>query len=130
MQSLISASQFFVKVDLLQGYHQIALSYKSRNLFYFALEDSLYRYTHTPMGYTGSSHYFNQIIQKIMEDITGVHVEIDDLLCKGAAMEEDLSTFKKVLTRCREKNIKLARHKLEFGKEIYFTGTHIGGPDG
>ena len=76
MQSLSLTSQFFVKADLLQGYHQIALSDKSRNLFCFALEDGLYRYTRTPMGYTGSSHYFNRIIQKIMEDITGVHVEI------------------------------------------------------
>ena len=59
MQSLLSASQFFVKADLLQGYHQIALSNKSRNLFCFTLEDGLYRYTRAPMGYTGSSLYFN-----------------------------------------------------------------------
>ena len=120
MQSLSSASQFFMKADLLQGYHQIALSDKSRKLFCFALEDGLYRYTCAPMGYTGSSHYFNRIIQKIMEDIQGAHVEIDDLLCKGVMMEDVLSTLRKVLTRCREKNIKLARHKLEFGKEIDF----------
>ena len=130
MQSLSSTSQFFVKVDLLQGYHQIALSDKSRNLFCFALGNGLYRYTRAPMGYTGSSHYFNRIIQKIMEDITGVHVEINNLLCEGTTMEEVLSTFRKVLTRCREKNIKLARYKLEFGKEIDFTGTYMGGPDG
>ena len=117
MQSLSLASEFFVKADLLQGYHQIALSDKSRNLFCFALEDGLYRYAWAPMGYMGSSHYFNCIIQKIMEAITGVHVEINDLLCEGTTMEEVLSTFRKVLTRCREKNIKLARHKLEFGKK-------------
>ena len=111
MQSLLSASQYFVKADLLQGYHQIALSDKSHNLFCFALED-LYRYTRAPMGYTGSSHYFNRVIQKLMEDIQGVHVEIDDLLCEAVSMEEVLSTLRKVLTRCREKNIKQARHKL------------------
>ena len=48
MQSLSSTSQFFVKADILQGYHQIALSDKSRNLFCFTLEDSLYRYTRAP----------------------------------------------------------------------------------
>ena len=65
-----------------------------------------------------------------MEDIQGVHVEIDDLLCEWVSMEEVLLTLWKVLTRCREKNIKLARHKLEFGKEIDFSGTHLGGPEG
>ena len=57
-------------------------------------------------------------------------MEIDDLLCEGVSMEEVLSTLRKVLIRCREKNIKLARHKLEFGKEIDFAGTHLGGPEG
>ena len=49
-------------------------------------------------------------------------MEIDDLLCEGVTMEKLLTTLRKVLTRCREKNIKLARHKLEFGKEIDFAG--------
>ena len=66
----------------------------------------------------------------IMENIQGVHIEIDDLLCEGVMMEDVLATLRQVLTRCREKNIKLARHKLEFGKEIDFTGTHLGGPEG
>ena len=31
---------------------------------------------------------------------------------------------------CKEKHIKLARHKLEFRREVDFAGTHIGGPKG
>ena len=45
-------------------------------------------------------------------------------------MKEALLIFRKVLTRCREKNIKLARHKLEFSTEVNFACTHIGGPEG
>ena len=112
MQSLSSVSRYYIKNDLLQGYHQIALLEKNRNLFCFALEDSLYRYMRAPMGYTGSSHYFNRIIQKIMEDIPRTHVEINDILSESPTMEEVLSIFRKVLTHCREKNIKLARHNL------------------
>ena len=65
-----------------------------------------------------------------MEDIPGVHIEIEDLLCEAVTMEEVLQILRKVLTRCREKNIKLARLKLEFGKEIDFAGTYLGGPEG
>merc|ERR1711867_315206 len=43
MQAISSASQYFIKADLLQGYHQILLSDKSINLFCFTLEDGLYR---------------------------------------------------------------------------------------
>ena len=115
---------------MLQGYHQTALSEKSRNLFCFALEDGLYHYTRAPMGYTGLSHYFNRIIQKIMEDIQGKHMDIEDLLMKAPTMEETIARFRKVLIHCRERNIKLARRKLEFGTEVDFAGTHIGGPEG
>ena len=80
MTSLKSSSKFFCKLDLLQGYHQIPISSKSRNLFCFALEDGLYRYCRAPMGYKGSSHYFNRIVQKIFEDITSTHIQVDDLL--------------------------------------------------
>ena len=79
MQSINPASKYFVKLDLLQGYHQIPLSEKSKNLFVFALEDGLYQYIRAPMGYTGSSYYFNKVIQKLMEGIGGVHIEIDDI---------------------------------------------------
>ena len=130
MQSLKSSSKFYCKNDLLQGYHQIPISMKSRNLFCFALEDGLYRYTRAPMGYTGSSHYFNRIVQKIFEDIQDTHIEVDDILTEADTMEECIATFKKILIHCRNKGIKLARHKLEFGREVDFAGTHIGGPEG
>ena len=88
MQSLKSSSKFYCKNDLLQGYHQIPISMKSQNLFCFALEDGLYRYTRAPMGYLGSSHYFNRIVQKIFEDIQDTQIEVDDILTEVDSMEE------------------------------------------
>ena len=82
------------------------------------------------MGYKGSSHYFNRIVQKIFEDITSTHIEVDDILSEGETIEECLATLRQILLRCREWGIKLARHKLEFGREVDFAGTHIGGKDG
>ena len=78
------------------------------------MEDGLYRYTRAPMGYSGSSHYFNRIVQKIFEDIQDTHIEVDDILTEAGSMEEVIATFKKILKCCCEKGIKLARHKLEF----------------
>merc|ERR1712082_104838 len=120
MTSLKSSSKFSCKNDLLQGYHQIPIYSKSQNLFCFALEDRLYCYCRAPMGYKGSSHYFNRIVQKIFEDITSTHIEVDDLLSEGETIEECWATLKQILLRCREWGIKLARHKLEFGREVNF----------
>ena len=95
MQSLKSSSKFFIKNDLLQGYHQIPISMKSRNFFCFALEDGLYRYTRAPMGYSGSSHYFNRIVQKIFKDIQDTHIEVDDILTEADSMEEVIARIRK-----------------------------------
>ena len=65
-----------------------------------------------------------------MEGISGVHIEVDDLLIEAKEMLEALDILRQVLTRARLKNIKLARHKIEFGTQIEFAGVHLGGPDG
>ena len=80
MQSLKSSSKLFIKADVLQGFHQIELDTSCCNLFCFALEDGLYRYTRAPIGYAGSSYYFNQVIKNIWKKFPQTHVEINDLL--------------------------------------------------
>ena len=99
MQNLNADSKFFIKSDMLQGYHQIPLAKEARNLFCFALDSGLYRYLRTPMGYSRSSHYFNKVVQKCLEDIEKVHVEIDDVLVEGVDSDEAAKTFKQILLK-------------------------------
>ena len=89
MHSLKSASKFFIKADMLQGYNQIPLAMKSRNLFCFSLGDGFYRYTRAPIGCSRSSHHFNRIIQKIFEDIPDTHIKIDDLLIEAEILKSN-----------------------------------------
>ena len=46
------------------------------------------------MVYTGSSHYFHIVIQKLFEDITQVHIKIDDLLVEVELQEEAIPIFR------------------------------------
>ena len=88
MQSLDAGSKYFIKADLLQGYHQLELVTESKNLFCFALESGIYRYICCPMGY--------KVVQKHLEDIQKVHVEVDDLLSEGQNPEEAIETLQDV----------------------------------
>ena len=82
------------------------------------------------MGYAGSSHYFNKVIQKHLEDIPNTKVEVDDLLNESDGPDDAIDSFRHLLVCCRAKKIYLARHKLDAGEEVNFVGTHIGGPLG
>ena len=79
------------------------------------------------MDYYQSSHYFDKIVQKHLEDISNRQIEIDDLLTEAENEDEAINILRKVLERCHEKNIKLACHKLLARPEFDFAGTHIGG---
>ena len=59
-----------------------------------------------------------------------MHIEIDDLLVEGIDSDDATETFRKVLQRCRDKNIKLARYKLQAGEQLDFAGIELGSPNG
>ena len=82
------------------------------------------------MGFSASSHFFNKVVQKHLEDIPNSHLEIDDVLIEGKDENETIDSFRQLLERCRQKKVFLARHKLEAGEEVEFAGVHIGGPLG
>ena len=60
MQSLKATSRYYIKSDLIQGYHQLEIAPESKNYFCFALETGLYRYLRAPMGFSGSSHFLTR----------------------------------------------------------------------
>ena len=57
-----------------------------------------------------------------MEDITGTHVKIDDLLSKAATMEEVLSIFRKVLIFVQRKEHKTgeAQTRVRHGSQFHW----------
>ena len=82
------------------------------------------------MGFARSSHYFNRVVQKSLSEIAKCHMEVDDILIEAVNEDEAADSLRQVLERCRHKNIKLARYKIQCGPEIDFAGIHLGGQGG
>jgi hypothetical protein len=62
---------------------------------------------------------------KLMEDIEGAEVIVDDILVSGATIQEDDERLRKVLDRGRQCNLKLSKSKCKFRKdEVEYVG-HI-----
>ena len=58
MESLAPESTYFITADLTSGYHQLELHPDSKMLFCFNLQDGVYAYNRTPMGFRNSGHVF------------------------------------------------------------------------
>jgi hypothetical protein len=62
---------------------------------------------------------------KLMEDIEGAEVIVDDILVWGATIQEHDERFRKDLDRARQCNLKLSKSKCKFRKdEVEYVG-HI-----
>ena len=96
MSQVKASSNWFITVDLLSGYHQVAIKDQDRKYFAFMLDEGkqggCYVYTVAPMGFVNSGHYFVNSLSLLLAGLE-VLSEVDDLLLKGDTEEEVLGKF-------------------------------------
>ena len=133
MAQVKSSSNWFIAVDLLSGYHQVAIKEEDRQYFAFMLDEGkqggVFVYTVAPMGFCNSGHSFVNSLSLLLSDLE-VLSEVDDLLMEGESEEEVLKKFEKLLERCCKFNIKISRRKVQFGETVNFAGLTLGGENG
>ena len=133
MAQVKSSSNWFVAVDLLSGYHQVAIKEEDRQYFAFMIDEGkqggVFVYTVAPMGFCNSGHSFVNSLSLLLSDLD-VLSEVDDLLMEGETEDEVLKKVEELLKRCRKFNIKISRRKVQFGETVKFAGLTLGGENG
>ena len=69
MAQVSPASTMYVVVDLLSGYHQVAIKEEDKHLFSFLLENGVFNYTAAPMGFINSGHCFVNALSILLADL-------------------------------------------------------------
>ena len=83
-----------------------------------------------PFGLNCASEIYQSVMSRMVEDIEGAEVIVDDILVWGRTLKEHDQRLQKVLNRTREYNLKLSSEKCEFRKqEITYVG-HVLSSDG
>ena len=76
-------SNWFIAVNLLSGYHQVAIKEEDKHLFAFMIDKGkqggVFVYTSAPMGYCNSGHSFVNNLSLLLSDLD-VLSEVDDIL--------------------------------------------------
>lgn len=125
--SQFSGTKYFSTLDLLSGYHQVALTEDSKEKTAFATEDGLYQFTVMPQGACGSPATFQRLMNLVLAGISSQHAQayLDDVLIGGATFEEHISNLQAVFSRLQEHGLKLNSEKCKFlQKEAHYLG-HI-----
>jgi len=118
----INGSEYFSKIDLKNGYHQVQLDESSRQLTAFQTPLGPMRYKRLNMGISCASEIFQRIIQDILAGIPNQINISDDILIYAKTMKEHDIILHRVLRRLEKAGITVNTNKCEFQqtKLIFF----------
>lgn len=121
----MNGGEWFSKMDLRYGFHQLELEESSREITTFVTHRGLYRYKRLMSGISSAPEKYQQVISQIFHDIEGVQNISDDIVVFGRTREEHDQRLRLVLDRIGQKKLTLNSDKCEFGMDkITFMG-HI-----
>ena len=115
--------KIFTKLDLRQGYHQLALDTTTRQVETFSTPWGNYRPQRLVFGAKSSQDVFDEAMFRIFGDIPHCLNQRDDILLGGRDDAEHTNVLRTVLQRARDHGITFNKEKCQFGKEqIEFFG--------
>ena len=102
----LSSAQWFSKLDLRSGYHQIRMELGMRGKLLLG-PSMVYEWMVTPFGLTGAPSTFMRLMTEVLRPFLGkfVVVYLDDILVFSTKLQEHLGHLKKLLEKLREQKL-------------------------
>ena len=121
--------RYFSSLDLLQGYHQIAVEEGSREFTAFSDGNNLYQYCRMPFGVCNGPASFSRLVAVVLSgvpfDIANAY--LDDIIVAGGTFEEHMQNVQLVFTRLAQHGLKLNSEKCKlFQGEVEYLGHTVG----
>lgn len=128
----LGRARYFSCLDLMSGFHQIALEESSRDMTSFSTERGSFRFTRLPYGLKIAPNSFQRMMTIAFSGLTTekAFLYMDDLMVIAPSENQMLKNLREVFTTFRKFNLKLHPDKCVFFKhETTFLGhkcTNVG----
>ena len=121
LDAIPQGTQYFTKLDLKSGYHQIEIeeSHKERTAFTVG-PLGFWEHNRLAFGLCNSPATFQRVMDHIFADMNlkNMYIYIDDLVVFSSSFAEHLEMLRKVFLRIRECGLKLAPQKCELARAL------------
>ena len=111
-------SQFFSKLDMTSGYHQIRMLPADEYKTAFKTHHGHFQFKVMPFGLTNAPATFQCIMNEVLQPFLRkfVLVFLDDILVYSATLEDHLAHLRAVLAQLRQHQFYLKASKCSFGQ--------------
>ena len=119
----IGTSKIFAKLDLKDGYWQVAMTEEASHLTTFNTPVGRYRYLVLPFGLTSANEVFQKRVSILVDTVVGAECIYDDILIHADDAEQLYRIVDKVVHRMDEAGVKLNKKKCSYGvTEVKYLG--------
>ena len=128
----LEGTRWFLTLDLLSGYWQVALDEDAKQKSAFVVRNGLYRWKVMPFGLANAPATFERLMEKVLSGLQWeiLLVYLDDVIVFGKTVEDELERLRKVFVRLRSAGLKLKPSKCNlFQKSVTYLG-HIVSAEG
>ncbi|KAG9393907.1 Zinc knuckle [Carpediemonas membranifera] len=127
----LRGNTIFATLDCKAGYHQVALTDRSRPLTAFGTPLGRFEYTTMPFGLRNAGSHFQWAMEQAFSDLISAGkclIYIDDIIVMGRDEPSYIRNLWDVLKRCQEYDLHLGRDKCVFAAaEVEFLGRLVSG---
>ena len=123
----LGQARYLTKLDLLQGYYQVALSANAIPVSAFITPSGLWEWTVLPFGLRNAPATFQRLMNHITADLEGVRCYLDDLVVWGETWEDHLERLRALFSALSAARLTVNLKKSEFGHaHVTFLGHVVG----
>ena len=113
----LGGTHYFSKVDLADAYNQIELGPESQKRLALSTHKGVLLQKRLPFGISSATGYFQDIMNQLTSDLTGVAVYLDDILINGTTAEDHLNNLRQLLKRLNDKGLRCRIEKCVFAED-------------
>ena len=120
--------RWFSTIDLLSGYHQVAMAEEDAHKTAFITPFGLYEYVRMPFGLCNAPGTFQRLMQACLGDefFSSLLCYLDDILVYSCTFEEHLLRLNLVFDKLRQHGLKIKPGKCEFFRsEVKYLGHRV-----